>query len=727
MKNLREKAQTRYFWFTRINALSYASLTDAILILYAIRIGAADSFIALIASFFFLTQPLMLIGKHHMAKVGAARTFSLGFKLRNLSALLLILVPFIQNQGFHSLGLFIFALGSFGFFAFRSFAVTAFTPMIADLTLPKNRGKFISKLWINFSLYNFIALIGMVILMSANTSILTFQIITLFGAVTGLIGSEIVRRVPESKEPAESAKQPLRSSIHFLRQKPQLKLLLVVWAMVFGLVLLINPISMVALKRGYGISDNIALIFYIVQITGGIIMSYVNSLSLDHTGPRPMLILYVSSFFVISLLWIFAPAPFALIQVIVIFLFIGGCYSGVQTSLYLYLISTVPSHHLVGISLLITAASGIFSGLIGSVVGGGLLRLIQSLGASGLMIYKIYFGISLLFILAVLAAAIRLKPIPHKDRRVKDVLNIFFSIKDWRALFVLQKMSEERSEIKEKKIIQKLSGIGSELSENSLMSMMDSPRFLTRMNVLNAISQISFGPKTADRLIEEVRKGEFSSAYTAAQILGDHGIKKAVPVLRKALKSRDIFLKGKSMTALSQLKDEKSFPKIIEMFDKTHNPRLLIQGGLALTFMRKAEYLPILMNKLIRNDLPNLVRDEMLFSLTDMCGVGDQFYTLYPLFKEDAQEAMEQTRHSLDIMKKTDRELYGAFLELLGNWQDRDQRQDRFHRLVLLCEKEKDLNPCVKKLLGFCQKQEDMEFTDDVKFALILIFIFSVI
>jgi hypothetical protein len=107
------KAQNFYLNFSRINAISYASLTDAVLILYAINVGASDFLVGLIMSFFYLTLPIIVLGKSTMARRGAANTLYLAWIFRNSFALLLIPVPFLQKWSSPNIGFFCLALGAF--------------------------------------------------------------------------------------------------------------------------------------------------------------------------------------------------------------------------------------------------------------------------------------------------------------------------------------------------------------------------------------------------------------------------------------------------------------------------------------------------------------------------------------------------------------------------------------------------------------------------------------
>ena len=115
-----EVGRKYYFWFTRLNAISFGCLAESILILYAIKNGADDFLVGLLTSFFYLTMPLMLIGKQLVGKFGAARSFALCWALRNSSAALMILVPFVIKMTNPTIGLSLLLIGAFNFFTFRN-------------------------------------------------------------------------------------------------------------------------------------------------------------------------------------------------------------------------------------------------------------------------------------------------------------------------------------------------------------------------------------------------------------------------------------------------------------------------------------------------------------------------------------------------------------------------------------------------------------------------------
>jgi len=663
---MEEKAQSRYLWYARINALSFASTADTVLILYAIKVGADDFLVGLIVSFVYLTMPLMLLGKQSMVRRGAARTFALGWLLRNISALSMVSIPFIQQYGQQALGLFILIAAAFGFFAFRSYGAVADVPLIGDITSPQSRGRFIAKVWFQSNIYYLAAMVGIVAVLNRFPSIHTFQIILIFGGITGIISQLNIRAVPESPQPALSAREPLLKDVTYVLGDLRAQKLLIAWSMCLGSIVLVIPFSMLSLKNGYGISDYGALSFFIVQVLGTIIATFANTLLLDRVGPRPMTIIYTFAMAAMCALWILASQQFTPLPLLLIF-FIGGlCNGGIQTSLTHYLLISVPADRMVGISMIMSVTTGAIAGVSGTLLGGGLLRVLRSLGVEGLMVYRVYFIIILVFVIVAIAMTMRLKPLA--DKAVKDVLGIFFSVRDWRALFALQKIYGSRSEEQEQDIIEKLAVIRSDLSEESLVAFLASPSFLTRSRAITALGEIYFSKATAFKLIEELQKGEFTTAYLAAEVLGEHQIYEAIPHLRKALDSDDVFLRGKAMLALAQLVDAESYQKISDIFAATENPRLLIHGGRAFVYIGNSNNLRLILRKVAQPHLAPSVRDDLLFSLCEICGVGETFYRLYNLFINDRRALVREVNGLLQEVRAKDVELFNNLSALQNAW-----------------------------------------------------------
>lgn len=633
--SLKEKGQKLYLRFTRLNALSYTSLADNILILYAIKLGASDSYVAIVTSFLYFTMPFMLLGKNLIGKWGAAKSFSINWALRNLSASLMILVPIIQIHYSVMAGLY-FLLGSaFLFFTFRSIGDVATNPLIGEITSDQDRGAFIAKIPMAFNSFSLILMVAIVVLLDRFKSIHTFQAIIAFGVITGLSSSYMIYRVPESSRARISGMEKLSSAYRYITRNTTARRLLITWTAITMSLMFVIPIGVVTLKRGYHLSDHVVLVFIILQFLGRIYASYNNKLFLDHVGSRPLIILYGFGLLLVQLMWIVAPTHPVWIYLGALFFILGMTISGAQTSLAHYFLSTIPATRRVAASMFINITSGLSAGLAGSIFAGGLLKLLHSLNLQEIMVYKTYFTAIALIQLVVIALSFRL--VRQKERRITDVLGIFFSFRDWRAIYTLQKLTKPTQETEDISVLNRLQAIGSDLTEETLIHYLQSPRFAIRGKAIQALNQIDFSQEAAERIIQELENGEYTTAYLAAGVLGEHGIREAIPKLRKALFSKDIFLQGKAMLALAQLKDTESYGKILRIFEHSKNPRILIYGASAITYMKLPEYLNVILKKIRNTKMPEPILNELLYSACEISHLGDEFYYFYNLYQHSSE------------------------------------------------------------------------------------------
>ncbi len=631
----RRKAQRNFLTFAAISSLSYAALAEGVLILFALRLGATDSHIALLASYVHLTMVFVLAGKLLVGRWGAARTYGACWFLRNWAALTLVLAPLVYQRVSPQLGLLALMASSFMFFVLRAMGLSAENVLLNDITGEEDRGRFLGR----WQFYSFSAMLAMLVTVSlwlgGTPSFLDFQAVVLVGSVLGMIAALFLFNVPETEGPRRSSREPMLGALQVLYRDRSLRAILLAWGAAMSVVQLLVPFQVLAVKNGYLVSDRGAIAFTVLQMLGLVSGSFMNSYLIDRSGPRPVLIIGVAGLGVLSLFWAFSPDVLNPLYTGGLFYLAGFCWVSVQIALTNYFLNRVGGGRgVLNLSLLILVFQGLCAGLAGVVLGGGMLGALGELGLTGIGLYRRYY----LFVAGAAGLALlivwTLKPM--REKALTRVLGMIFSMRDWRALFSVQQLSESPELAQVHRLLEHLRAHPSDVSEQTLVQYLDSPLFTIRTEALEALDRIDFGPAAAKRLIQELWSGEFTTAWMAAEILGRHGVQEAVPDLREGLYSNDFFLEGKCMLSLAQLRDEESYGRIREILRTTYNPRLVIHGARALASLGEREDVGLLLWKLSPRMLP-AEQDELLYAVLSLLGWSEEAFRLMTLYNRDHQ------------------------------------------------------------------------------------------
>jgi hypothetical protein len=292
--SLSQQATGRKKWhiFNMFNAVSFVCIADSVLYLFALEIGCPQYIIPIIASFMNLAFLVMPLGKVLSAKVGATSTIAFFWVLRSLFALIIAASPFVISWFGLSAGIVTLLVGVFGYFASRSAGLVAINPLLGEITLPEQRGKFTALIFRNF---NFIALLGLVVIsfvMKKHASEQSFQIIISCGVLFGLVSSFVVSRIAETKIPKESARIPIWHSLKSVDRTGK-RLIFANIAGISGIVLVL-PISIIAVKAGYNVTDSTALVCALIQFAGGVLIASISGIVSTHSGPRPVILIAFS-------------------------------------------------------------------------------------------------------------------------------------------------------------------------------------------------------------------------------------------------------------------------------------------------------------------------------------------------------------------------------------------------------------------------------------------------
>lgn len=415
----RKKSQFYYKIYCLINGVSYMCLGETVLILFAVKIHAPNTLIAVLGAMMFLGYLILPFGMMRAGKVGAARSQADFWVARNISALLVALSALISLYS-DILAWSILLLGSFLFYGCRAAGMVVSTPLVGDISSNQDRAKLIAQSTGFFYFTGFLTLLIISLLLKGSDRITVLSGIIVAGAAMGVTASGFIRKIDETSVIQHSARAPII---------PQLKEALFdktltrqIWAgFVVNLsVIMLSPISLLAIKRGYGVSDTKAVLFSLVQFGSMIPATLATQWFSERFGPRKVVIGGYYLNLLISFFWIFAPgsdpvpSSWSKLLFVLPFAFAGASYILTLNAITHYFLISVPKERQVASSMFINIVTGAASGITGMILAGGLLKYSAGLcgpNAPPEMMFRYYFALAGVLLLCGSWFVLRLVPI----------------------------------------------------------------------------------------------------------------------------------------------------------------------------------------------------------------------------------------------------------------------------------------------------------------------------
>ena len=396
-----EKSSCRnYLRYCMINGASYMCLGETVLILFAVQLKVSDVVIAVLGSLIYFGFLLLPLGKVMTARVGAAKSQADFWIMRNISALFVALAAPVSLYMSHALAICMLIIGAFLFYGFRAAGVVMAQPLLGEICQAEKLGGFFSRSISYFYISGLAALLLITLCLKIDSGVWMLFAVILAGTMLGFASSTFIRKIHETGEIREYAKKPLLPEIKFLLNSPVIKRQMLAGMFSNMAIIFLVPISTLTLKRGYGVSDSQALLYSLVQFGSSIAGAWVLSKISDRLGARKLIIAGFYGNYVIALLWLIMPMNFNWFLAVIPFVF---CISGsviCSTAMTHYFLNTVPKKRQVSASMVISVATGVFSGLAGMMISSGFLKLASFCNQTEnpLVTYKYYF----LFVLLVL-------------------------------------------------------------------------------------------------------------------------------------------------------------------------------------------------------------------------------------------------------------------------------------------------------------------------------------
>ena len=284
-------------------------------------------------------------------------------------------------------------------------------PLVGEVCPEDQQGGFMFRCWFCFYGSGLAALLLISWLLYIDTTIWMLLAVVVTGAIFGLISAGFIRRIRESGEIMHSARKPMLAAVIQACRNGDIIRQMISGMSCNALTIMIVPISMLTLKRGCGVSDSSALLYSLVQFGSSTLVCGLLGRIADRFGGRKVTVGGFCTLALIPVFWLFAPSEFRWYWFLIPFLLCPAGTVVTVVGLQQYFLRTIPKDQQIAASMVISVATGVVSGIIGSLLSTTLLKLASVISGevSGLSVYKWYFAgvLILLPVFGVLTCLLR--------------------------------------------------------------------------------------------------------------------------------------------------------------------------------------------------------------------------------------------------------------------------------------------------------------------------------
>jgi MFS family permease len=683
-----ERGRRSFFAVLVLNTISFPLISGNIITLFALRLGAANTLVGLLASFIYVSYVFLLVGRVLIRRYGAVRLWGIFYRLRCLAMIPILFTPVLASQGMYTgaFALVIVSVGSFNMF--RGVALTSDNPIVSELAGQKDRGVFLSQVQLVAQIVAMAVGLTMGFLLGDDAPLVMYVAFIGAGILTGLVGSFFIFRIPEPKAARQGFSQKLMDTLRQQLGKSNMRRYFAALFLVMLTLSMLAPFVIVYFKRVYLFTDGRVIFLTVIGNLGALAVALISGLTLDRLGAKPLYFVFTALVAVTIVPIIVAPSlstdlgKWLFPGLVFFFQFMGTVGLSIAGRNYFFSISESRDSLNLGIAYFVIAGA---AGAIGSLLGGAILD-----GLSHVFFpvdaFRVYFGLLVAIAVTILILIYGLTD--TGEYGIRTAFTFIFSPRDLRALTLLRKLTKSTSADQEQKVIEELKGAPSSLSVDDLIRRLKSPSYFVRAQALSAFKAVPLDEPARKAVMAEVKNHPYTTAYMAAEILGERRVHQALKPLRQVLSSRDYFLAGKAMVALARIGDVESRARIHGIVEKTKNPRLIIYGSKALEILTATDSVSMLVRKLETRTSP-FVRDEIILAIAGILRFGDWFFPHYSRFVEKSLNAVavledfvhehhgrlteEQHRRMLQLFGSLTRgqeDSRAASVELLSQLQD---------------------------------------------------------
>ena len=424
----RRASLRRIALFSLVNGVSYVCVGETIMVLAAVRLGCPDAVTAAIGTMLYVGFALLPLGRFLAARWGAAKSSAGAWVARNGFALL-IAAALVWARGRPTLASAMVLVGAFGFYGCRAAAVVLQGPLYGEAATAEGRSRALGLFNALFYVGMAAGLAGVLAAMTRAEETAALVGIVCVGSAFGTWSSWFLGRAHESSALRDGARKPVRADLREVAADRAFRRHVAACCCLNLALMLVQPASVIILKRGYGATDLQAMLFAASGYVAAVFASWANGPLARRFGPRKEMIAAYAVTLGLCLFWMLLPdgsaaSPGAGLAALWTagFFAQGLSRTVMENSIGHYAISVVEPRLRISASTVLYTAMGAIAGLVGLSLSSILMAIASAGGATAapgpaaLAAYRGYF-LSALLLLGPLAVFVwRVVPLPEEVR-----------------------------------------------------------------------------------------------------------------------------------------------------------------------------------------------------------------------------------------------------------------------------------------------------------------------
>ncbi|MDR2133935.1 MAG: MFS transporter, partial [Treponema sp.] len=576
------RARDVYNVFNIFNALSWNLLVGSIITLFVMRLGASSTYIGLISAMVYISYFYLPLGKILAKRFSIIGIFSFAWTWRAVCMIFVVAAPFADYSGRRDIALLLVLLGVAAFHFFRGLGMVGNNPVLSELAYGPDRGSYLTQTQIVNSAVTMFGSFFVAIVLGREPPIYLYSIIMGMGIAFGIASGMLIKKVPEP--PGEEGEKKIRLIAVFkdALTQPGLRLFMAIFFLVALASGVARAFIVVYAREVFGHNDGMVSLYTVFGGLGYLMIGLFIKFLVDRIGAKPIFMVVVILSLASMLPVVFFPRgavdnmTTAILFLSLLFFMVNFGFYGAENIAQTYFMGLIPAGMMLDMGIVYFMIFGI-AGAGGSFFAGLLLDCLAGAGVSSFAAFKVLF--ILMIVLTGIALFLQRKLKPLGALPFMGALEVIFSIRDLRAISLLDKLNKTRDSREEELLLGALHDTPSKLSIKGLLERARSPRLATRLESLRAMEGLKTLNEDAEKaLMDDIINNPFTTAYISARILGNHGCFAAIPLLRELATSSDYMLAGEAIIALARLGDEAFRPRIEAIILRTTNPRLKIMG-----------------------------------------------------------------------------------------------------------------------------------------------------